>query len=467
MRTRMVARWRRAALSGGLALLLTAPLRAGQDAPPPVPPQAMEPQAEQPRRQPRPQVLEVPLEDTPKSRRKSAPITEQSARPPPDDTIKPVPGTPDEYTIQKGDTLWDLSQKFLSNPWYWPKIWSLNPSIENPHWIYPGNKLRIVPGEGGSQAPAQVQAEMEPGIDATALNAPDEQEPLPGASPETSVTMPDTADLEVVSKNSREGRAALSTVSVSGKLAFSPPPVLSVRTSGLVTPEEMRGAGTIEASFEEKQMLATYDTAYARFRGEVPARPGDKLLIFRPEGPIVDPISHRTLARQTKTVGVVRVLSLQGTQATVQIERTFEEVERGDFVRPWIAQEKRIAPRANRADVVGKIVQSVNSNLTTYGESHEVFIDRGSDDGVQEGNTFAVVRWGDGLSATLVTKSFTAGKQGARAARADVPEENVGLLLVIDTREHLSTAVVVKSVRELQAGDMVEMHASGAGGGLQ
>ena len=88
---------------------------------------------------------------TPRPRRKSAPITEQSARPPPDDTIKPVPGTPDEYTIQKGDTLWDLSQKFLSNPWYWPKIWSLNPSIENPHWIYPGNKLRIVPGEGGAR----------------------------------------------------------------------------------------------------------------------------------------------------------------------------------------------------------------------------------------------------------------------------------------------------------------------------
>src|SRR2546425_9303948 len=324
MRTRMIARWRKAALGGALALLLAVPLRAQQDAPPPpAPPQATEPQAAQPQRRQSPQVLEAPLEDTPRPRAKSAPITEESPRPPPDDSIKPVAGAPEEYTIQKGDTLWDLSQKFLSNPWYWPKIWSLNPSIENPHWIYPGNKLRIVPGEGGSQAPAQVQAEAEAGIDATALNAPDE-EPSPGASPETSVTMPDTADLEVVSKNSREGRAALSTVSVSGKLAFSPPPVLSVRSSGLVTPEEMRGAGTLEASFEEKQMLATYDTAYARFRDEVPARPGDKLLIFRPEGPIVDPISHRTLARQTKTVGVAKVLSLQGRQATVQIERTLD-----------------------------------------------------------------------------------------------------------------------------------------------
>ena len=111
--------------------------------------------------------------------------------------IKPVAGAPDEYTIQKGDTLWDLSQKFLNNPWYWPKIWSLNPGIENPHWIYPGNKLRIVPGEGGAQSPAQVQAEEpEGGIDATALNAP--EEPLPGVSQDTNVSLPTTPDLDVV-----------------------------------------------------------------------------------------------------------------------------------------------------------------------------------------------------------------------------------------------------------------------------
>lgn len=214
-------------------------------------------------------------------------------------------------------------------------------------------------------------------------------------------------------------------------------------------------------------MLATYDTAYARFNDEVPAKPGDKLLIFRPEGPIVHPVSRRTLARQTKTVGVVKVLSIQGTQATVQIERTFEEVERGDLVRPWTPQEKRVAPRPNTADVVGRIVQAVNPGLTEYGEANEVFIDRGSADGVQEGNTFAVVRQGDGLSNAMVVGSYTAGVQGAMSAKADVPEENVGLLLVVDAREHVSTAVVVRSIRELQAGDFVEMRASGSGGGVQ
>jgi hypothetical protein len=466
-----------------MGLLLAIPARGQQDQPPPPPPPlAPQPQDEAPAKAeetaPSQEQGAAPQQTKAKSRQKAAQqrtaqpprenapiVTEQSPRPPPDTNIKPVPGTPEEYTIQKGDTLWDLSQKFLTNPWYWPKIWSLNPSIENPHWIYPGNKLRIVPGEAGEQAPAQVQEETEAGIDATAQNAP--EEPQPGASPDTLVSPPASPDLDVVSKNSREGKSSQNSVSVSGKLAFSPPPVITVRTSGLVTPEEMRDSGALEASFEEKQMLATYDTAYARFREEVPAKPGEKLLIFRPAGSIVDPVSHRTLGRQTKTVGVAKVLSVQGTQATVQIERTFEEVERGDRVRPWIAQEKRVAPRPNGADVVGRIVQAVNPGLTTFGEANEVFIDRGSADGVQDGNTFAVVRQGDGLSNAGVTQSYTEGEQGRRSAKADVPEENVGLLLVVDTREHLSTAVVVKSVRELKAGDMVEMRASGAGGGAQ
>ncbi|MCA1829091.1 MAG: LysM peptidoglycan-binding domain-containing protein, partial [Myxococcales bacterium] len=369
---------------------------------------------------------------------------------------------PEEYTIVKGDTLWDLSQKFLNNPWYWPKIWSLNPSIENPHWIYPGNKLKLIPGEGG--APAQVQAPPEPGVDATSANAEPEG---PVAEPDgsQSVTPPQTPDLDVVSKSSREGLAANNSVSISGKLAFSPPPVVTVRTSGLVTPEERANAGTLNASFEEKQMLANYDTAYVNFRGGVPAKPGDKLVIFRPNGDIVDPVSHRKLGEQTKTVGVAKVLAVNDEQATIQIERTYEEIERGDLVRPWTPQDKRVAPRPNTSDVEGYIVQAVNPGLSTFGEANEVFIDRGSADGVQEGNTFAVVRHGDGLTNVLVTQSYAEGAGGKAAKNVKTPDENVGLLLVVDTKEHLSTAVVVRSVRELQPGDTVEMHPSGAGGG--
>jgi nucleoid-associated protein YgaU len=471
MRTKTIARWRRAILAGTLAAALAVPAtaRAQTQAQQPADQQAQPAQQQDQQAPAQPAAQDdqqaQPAEKTPEKKpRENAPVvTEQSPRPPPDTDIHPVPGTPEEYTIVKGDTLWDLSQKFLNNPWYWPKIWSLNPSIENPHWIYPGNKLKLIPGEGGAPAQVQTPPEEQPGVESASANAEPEN---PVAEPEgsQSVSPPQTPDLDVISKSSREGQASNNSVSISGKLAFSPPPVVTVRTSGLVSPEEMANAGRLDASFEEKQMLSTYDTAYVNFRGGVPAKPGDKLVIFRPQDDIVDPITHRKLGKLTKTVGVVKVLSVNDEQATVQLEKAYEEIERGDLVRPWTPQDKRVAPRPNTADVSGVIVQAVNPGLSTFGEANEVFIDRGSADGVQEGNTFAVVRHGDGLSNEMVTQSYTAGA-GKSARGVRTPDENVGLLLVVDTREHLSTAIVVKSVRELQSGDQVEMHPSGAGGG--
>lgn len=466
MRTKTIARLRRGILSGSLALALAAPAQQDQAQP------AQQPAADQqaaPAAAPAAQAAPADQQQAPppKSNETAPVVTEQSPRPPPDANIQPVPGTPEEYVIQRGDTLWDLSQKFLNNPWYWPKIWSNNPYIENPHWIYPGNKLKIIPGEGGAQAPAQVQAQpeqqAEPGVDATAQNAPAEEAAAEPVN-ENNVTPPATPDLDVVNKNSREGNAALSSVSVSGKLAFAPPPVIAVKASGLVSPDEMANAGTLDASFEEKEMLSTYDTAYVRFKTEVPVKPGDKLLAFRPVGDIVDPVSHRKLATQTVTSAILKVLSVQGQQATVQVERAYDEVNRGDLVRPWVTQDKRIAPKANTADVSGVIVQAVNPGTTTLGESNEVFIDKGSADGVQEGNTFAVVRHGDGLNERAVTDVYNTGSKSLAKA-SDQPPENVGLLLVVDTSDHISTAVVVKSVRELIPGDTVEMHPAGAGGG--
>ena len=67
---------------------------------------------------------------------------------------------PDTYTVRPGDTLWDLSGRFLNNPWYWPKIWSYNPDVANPHWIYPGNTLKFFPsGEEGAVEVVPVEDE--------------------------------------------------------------------------------------------------------------------------------------------------------------------------------------------------------------------------------------------------------------------------------------------------------------------
>jgi LysM repeat protein len=366
------------------------------------------------------------------------------------------PDTPDVYVIEKGDTLWDLSQKFLNNPWYWPKIWSLNAYIENPHWIYPGNKLKIIPGQGGPQAPAQVEQAPEPMND---------ERPHSEIAHEVDTSPPEGADLAVVREGSREFDQSSTAVTISGKLAFKPPAVLSVRDSGLISPEEMRESGSLDASFEEKDMLATYDTAYVHFPRGVEVNLGDRLLLFRPEGDIVQPVTGRKLGTQTRTMGEAKVIALNSDLATVQITRTFEEISRGDRVRPWTDPNVRVAPKPNTREMQGLIVSSVRRGLTTYGESNEVFIDKGANDGVEVGNTFAVVRQGDGLHATAIggTASYNTGATGRRS-RGAVPNENVGLLLVVDVKDRLSTAVVVKSVKELIPGDRIEMHPQGSGG---
>ncbi len=58
------------------------------------------------------------------------------------------PGHPDVYTVLRGDTLWDISGQFLERPWLWPELWQINPHIENPHVIYPGDQVSLVYVEG-------------------------------------------------------------------------------------------------------------------------------------------------------------------------------------------------------------------------------------------------------------------------------------------------------------------------------
>jgi hypothetical protein len=348
---------------------------------------------------------------------------------------------PDTYTVRPGDTLWDLSGRFLNNPWYWPKIWSYNPDIGNPHWIYPGNVLKFFPS--AEEAPTRVEP-VDPEV-ATGLEQPEEDDFA-------------VAPLEDVSKADMNAPAKLDgdLVSYGGTRKagyYVAPRTQLIRHDTFVTPKELDESGAIKAAFDEKMMLTMLDRAYASFKGDAPVRVGETYLIYKTERPIYRPGTKvkELIGYQSTVLGAARVVAVDDTAATIIITSAAAPIERGAMLGPWV--DKLVTPlkrKPNGTSQGGMIVGAPYEVLTQLAQHQVVFIDKGTSDGVEEGNSFTVVRSGD----------LRLQSPNTPLNDPSLPKEDVGDLLVIDARENTSAALVTKSIVELFVGDRVEMRAA-------
>jgi len=370
-----------------------------------------------------------------------APAVQPGAAPQPEGTAVTADGgrggaaAPDTYVVRPGDTLWDLSGRFLNNPWYWPKVWSFNPEIDNPHWIEPGAVLRFY--RSAEEAPARVEAVADAApTEEPAVEAPRELDDFSRADLKAPVSAEEEDEVAVAGPN---------------RIGYVAPRGTLSRRETFVTQHEVDGSGTLTAAFSEKSMLSNLDRCYATFKSSAPTRVGETYLVYRTERPILHPVTGQRLGYQTKILGTAKVVAVDAKAATVVLGQTFEEVQRGDLLGPWT--EKLLRPvevRANARAVNGTIVAAQLDVMTQMGENHLVFINRGKADGVEEGNVFTVVRSGDPIGRDV----FQAVDDRS------LPEETVGSLLVVDAKENVSTALVTRSLSELFIGDRVEMRLS-------
>ncbi len=339
---------------------------------------------------------------------------------------------PETYTVRQGDTLWDLSGRFLNSPWYWPKIWSYNPEITNPHWIYPGNVLKFFPSE------EEIPARVEPVAD-----APEEEPPR---------------ELEDFSRSDLKSPVDEDTVAVAGpyKIGRVAAKGLLARHDRFVTPRELEESGEISAAFEEKLMLSSTDKAYARFRGRAEVKKGETYVIYKTERPIHHPVTGELIGYQSTVIGAGRVTDVNEKAVSLVITSAFDPIERGALLGPWTEKlVRRVTPRPNARALAGFIVAAQTEVVTEIGEHHVVFIDKGKADGVEEGNVFKVIRAGDPYGKPPKAPMYD----------ERLPKEDVGDLLVIDARERASAALVIRSLHELAVGDRVEMRPSAGAGG--
>ena len=348
----------------------------------------------------------------------------QTQRPPPEQgqvQTAPPEGPSQVHTVEKGDTLWDLSSKYLGSPWYWPKVWSYNPQIANPHWIYPGNQVRFYPGNG-EETPAR--AEQVTG-DEDELQA---GQAVEGDDDVQMVRLPvETKTKEIILKD------------------------------GFATPKEIEAAGTLVASYAESEMLSPPDIVYLDFKDRSAVQVGASYLVYRTVGKVYHPRSGKFLGYQTQVLGTVKVNRTSDPKVRATLEKSFDEIGRGARIGP--ARERlfeTVAPTANAVSLQNlMVVAQLETSLTMAGEQARVLVDAGSTQGVQVGNVFTVIRQADPILSDV-------GVDPSANQDLSLPVEEVGRCMAVDVREAVTTCLLLRSYREVVVGDRVELRAGGA-----
>jgi hypothetical protein len=322
----------------------------------------------------------------------------------------PSPGgpVPAVHVVRSGDTLWDLSASYFSSPWEWPKVWSYNPEVTNPHWIYPGNQLRL---HAAGDGPASAAGAVAGGAGAAGGG---------GGG---------TADKSA-------GRRTDSGAFELRQLAF-------------VDLDDLRYAGKIDGSPEEKQMLARGDEAYVAYPPSAPPKVGQKHSIYQKQRDVVHPETGKVVGAYVKVVGEIEILSVKkDKRARAIINDSVDPIERGDLVGSLRQRYVAIAPTAAKADVQATIIGLIGADQL-IGARQVVFIDRGKADGILPGNRMYAVRRGDAYAEVMAPGANLGNNDRRYPARA------LGELLVVETGKRTSLAVVTMSVQELGIGDHV------------
>ncbi len=301
------------------------------------------------------------------------------------------------HTVRKGDTLWSLCGSYLRNPWLWPKIWSFNPSITNPHWIYPGDRIRLRLGK---------------------VRRRPNRQPL-------------------VRAYSRRQRL---------------PATIYLKQRGFLEEDAIRYKAKIIGSREEKMLLATYDQVYIQYSQKKPLKVGERYSIYKAIKPVIHPYHKRTIGQMVEVFGEVEIKEISRSRiARGVILKAVNPIERGYLVGKIKRVFKAVHPVKNTNTRVKGSVVAVLNQSHLIGTKQLVFIDRGKKYKVRVGYTFYVTRIGDAFRRIA---QFT---QKRRRSERKWPRELVAQIIVVDVGWNHSVGYVSKALKELRLGDRVEL----------
>lgn len=347
------------------------------------------------------------------------------------DPIKLADNAPNSYTVQKGDTLWAISGRFLKDPWRWPDVWRMNrDQIRNPHRIYPGDVVVLDYTTDGQPRLSIAQA----GVGTMMVNAPSDSSRV---SPRVRSEPLDAQAIPSIPPGDLE--------------PYLTKPVITQVPGLLEAPEIVEGRN------RDRVVRGEGDKVYVV---GLDPKLGDRWYIYRPGKALVAP-NGEVLGYENRYVGSVRVDRFSDV-STVQITDSTEEIFIGDRLLP-VPRETLInyVPHAPEADLRGSIISAAR-NASEMGRGNIVTIDLGRQQGLEVGHVMAIYKtvpaindprpnMGTPFMLRFLDQTTTFLPQN----QLQVPDERVGLMFVFRVFERVSYAILLNTTDPVVVGDAV------------
>ncbi len=325
------------------------------------------------------------------------------------DDLQLQDNAPSSYTVKKGDTLWDISGKFLKKPWRWPEIWHLNrDEIKNPHWIYPGDLIVLDMSGGKPSLRLARGASMAAGG-------------VVKLSPQVRVEGLDGEVVPAIPANVIE--------------PFLSQPIV-------IQDQQLQASPRIAAGPEGRVVYGLGDFAYAI--GLKEAKPGSVWQVYRQGKPLKDPSDpegKKILAYEAVYAGDVRV-DVSSDVSKLKVVKVAQEVLRGDRLIPAPAPELRnYVPHAVQSTMDAQVVSSYG-DMAEVGQYYMLVLNKGQKDGLENGHVLAIYKAG---------REIPAENKGDPVLMT--PPERIGEAMVFRIFDNLSYALVLRSTEPIKAGD--------------
>jgi hypothetical protein len=319
------------------------------------------------------------------------------------------------YTIQKGDTLWDLSRKFLNSPWYWPELWQLNSAdvpIPNPHLIYPGQRIRLVNRHKLPPSPRSPEPLVTETLSPQPLQMPPPLQPASAPAP-------------VVKKDEY--------------YAFS-----LINQVGFIRQEPVDPLGKIfkVQGGKEKEMIHKGDVIYVKETGTEPLTVGGSYVIYRTSSPLKDEKTGALIGTQHMITGTTEILKKEPDFVLAKVTESFRAIKTDDLLMPYNKRATKIKLEESPAGISGKILFS-EEHTVIMGQHQIVFIDKGEADGVKVGQSY------------MIYEQEKAAMDPQSTAETLLTPSNIGTVLVLLTQPTTSTALITYSIKDISNGEKI------------